>query len=233
MQKSIWTFLLLSTLLVSCSDANETDGPPTSTNMFGEYFYTYDTIPKIYAYRDIANGLTEEFHRVFGIKDTEGMHIVVEIYSEDGRILEALNYNLDSLDIIDYMVVDRMQQKTKAELFKNKLIPDTKKSTASFAARFAGISDSTLFLKEINRTYASSKKMEVLGEKLPGVVFKDQMRLTLFNPFTKMEDMREGEAKSYFAKGYGLVEWHNQDKSVHYRLERIIPQEEFVNLMSQ
>ncbi len=233
MQKSSWIILLSIILLASCADTNTDDAPPTSTNIFGDYFYPYDTIPKIYAYRDVVNGLTEEFHRVFGIKDTEGRHIVVEIYSEDGRILEALNYNLDSLDIIDYMVVDRKQQKTKAELFKNKLIPDSKKSTASFAARFSGISDSTLFLKEVNRTYASSKKIDVLGKKLPGIVFNDQLRLTLFNPFTKMEDMREAQIKSYFAEGYGLVEWHDPNRTVNYRLERIIPQEEFINLMSQ
>lgn len=232
MQKGIWTILLVCAALVSCSD-NKTDEVPTSTNEFGPYFYPYDTIPRIYAYRDVANGLSEEFHRVFGINDSEGRHIVVEIYSEDGRIIEALNYNLDSLDIIDYMVVDRNQEKTKAELFKNKLIPESKKSTASFAARFSGISDSTLFLKEVNRNYASSKTMDVLKKKTSCIVFNDQVRLTLFNPFTKMEDMREGKIVSYFAEGYGLVEWHSEDRSVNYRLERIIPQEEFINLMSQ
>lgn len=233
MRKSSWIILLIVGVLASCSDTTNADAPPTSTNLFGAYFYPYDTIPKIYAYRDVTNGLSEEFHRVFGINDTEGRHIVVEIYSEDGRILEALNYNLDSLDIMDYMVVDRKQEKTKAELFKHKLIPDSKKSTASFAARFSGISDSTFFLKEVKRTYASSKTVDVLGKKSPCVVFNDQMRLTLFNPFTKLEDMREAKVQSYFAEGYGLVEWHSADRSVNYRLERIIPQEEFVNLMSQ
>lgn len=232
MQKGVWIILLFFVGFASCVE-NEADSenPNVSENVFGDFFYPYDTIPKIYVYRDVVNGLEEQFHRVFAINDSEGKHIVVEIYTNDGRIIEALNYNLDSLDIIDYMVVDRRQEQTKAELFKNKLIPNDKKSTASFAARFSGISDSTLFLKEIDREYGSTKNIDVMGKKVNTTIFNDHLRVTLFNPFTKMEDEREGESVNYFATGYGLVEWHNVDKSIHYRLEKIISQDAFVNLV--
>jgi hypothetical protein len=225
-------FSILVIGLAACTTEEIVSDKVVSTNVFGPHFYTYDTIPKIYVYRDVAGGLEEQFHRVFGIKDTQGEHIIVEIYTDQGRIIEALNYNVDSLDIMDHMVVDRNQLKQKAELFKNRLIPEDKKSTAEFASRFAGIMDSTLFLHEISRTYSSTKKIDVMGKQIEAVVFKDEIRLTLFNPFTKMEDEKVGESVVYFAKDFGLVEWHTPNKKGHYKLEKTMTQEEFVNLMS-
>lgn len=229
MKKAFWILLIGVVGLVSCSE--EVAEIPVSSNVFGNSFYPYDTIPKVYVYRDLANGLSEEFHRVFSIDDSEGKHIVVEIYKEDGRLIEALNYNLDSLDIIDHMVVDRKLEKRKAELFKNKLMPNDKSSIASFASRFEGFKDSTLILKEVDRQYKSTMKMSVLGKKVPSTVFIDYVRMTLFNPFTREEQEGKWEMLNYFAEGYGLVEWHTQDKAVHFRLEKIISQEQFVHLM--
>lgn len=235
MNKAFWIVLLVFAGLVSCSEDNPETSPEVnvSSNEFGAYFYAYDTIPKIYVFRDVANGLEEEFHRVFSIDDSQGKHIVVEIYKADGRIVEALNYNLDSLNIIDHMVVNRNQVNMKAELFKNKLMPDSKTSTASFASRFAGISDSTMFLREIDRTYKSTKDIKVLGKNVSATLFTDYVRMTLFNPFTKDENEGRWELTNYFAEGYGLVEWHNDDRSVHYQLEKIIEQDDFVNFMSK
>jgi len=238
MKGVIWGLLFISLVFAACEDnANTTSTKSTekevlSTNEFNEFFYPYDTVPKIYVYRDLTNGIEEEFHRVFGINDSEGAHVVVEVYKSDGRITEALNYNIDSLDILDHMVVDKDQINRKAELFKNRLIPTDKKTTASFASRFPGISDSTLFLKEVDRIYNSTQEIQVMDKTVSAVVFHDYIRLTLFNPFTKMENEGKWELENYFAKGYGLVEWHTPDKNIHYQLEKIISQDEFVNLMS-
>jgi hypothetical protein len=235
MQKGIWLILFLGIGLISCSGEDVTTAKTdsnTSSHMFGEFFYPYDTIPKIYVYRNITDGLEERFHRVFSINDSEGKHTVVEIYTDDGRLLEALNYNIDSLDVIDHMVVNRLKINTKAELFKNKLMPENKTATASFASRFSGINDSTLFLQEIDRKYEASKKIDVLGKKTPTTVFHDYVRMTLLNMYTKTERAGNYEVINYFAKGYGLVEWHDPAKKAHYRLEKIISQTEFVDLMS-
>lgn len=238
MKSAFWLILLLIVGLASCegelgNDEVSVEQEKVSNNAFGEFFYPYDTIPKIYVFRNIANGIEEEFHRVFGINDSEGKHIVVETYKSDGRITEALNYNLDSLDLMDHMVVDRNKINKKANLLKNKLIPVDKESVASFASRFAGITDSTLFLKEIDRKFDSTAEIDVLDKKVPTTIFNDYIRMTLFNPFTKEENVGQWEFINYFASGYGLVEWHTPDKSFHYRLEKIISQDEFVNLMSK
>ena len=44
----------------------------TSINPNAAYFYPLDTVPKIYHYRDIANGLDEEFHRIYTVEDAVG-----------------------------------------------------------------------------------------------------------------------------------------------------------------
>jgi hypothetical protein len=205
-----------------------------SVNPYSDYFYVYDTIPKIYLYRDVSHGLDEQFHRIYGIKDSRGKHIIVETYTSDGRIIEALNYNLDTLDVIDHMVVDRLQKKTKAELFKNRLIPMSKNEEAVFVSRFQGFLDSTLILKEISRkVHGNEFNWNVLEEEIATIRMDDHIRLTNFNPFTKKETVLEGESINYFAKGYGLVEWFTPNNKVHYRLEKVMNQQDWIKVISR
>jgi hypothetical protein len=227
--KFVFSCGVLLVLLFSCN-SNKLD----SKNPFAAYFYEVDSIPKIYLYRDIANGLDEQFHRIYKVEDSQGEHIVVEIYSTDGRIIEALNYNVDSLNIMDHMVVNRNNEKTKAELFKDKLIPMNAEEEVAFASRFQGFLDSTLILREVKRKVKGSEiSWEVLGKNEPTICFIDRIRMTNFNPFTKKENVQEGDAISYFAKGYGLVEWHTKNKKAHYRLEKVLSQKEFLSIITR
>ena len=222
--------VFLSLLVVSCS----TEAKLESKNPYAEYFYPLDSVPVIYLYRDVANGLDEQFQRIYAISDSKGDHIIVETYASDGRIFEGFNYNTDSLDIMDHMVVDRNNEKTKAELFKNKLIPMNDTEEVWFASRFQGFLDSTLILREIKRSVSGKEiQHEVLGKKVPTIVLKDKIRMSNFNPFTKKENVMEGNSVNYFSKGYGLVEWHSPDKKVHYRLEKILSQKEFLEIITR
>lgn len=228
--KIVLSCIALLAVIVSCSTDNKLD----SKNPYATYFYELDSVPIIYLYRDVANGLDEQFQRIYGVTDSEGEHIVVETYSADGRILEALNYNTDSLDIMDHMVVNRAMEKTKAEVFKNKLIPMNDSEEVWFASRFQGFLDSTLILKEVKRKISGKEiKHDVLGEKVPTIIMKDKVRMTNFNPFTKKEVVLEGNSVNYYSKGYGLVEWHTPDKKVHYRLEKVLTQKEFLEIITR
>jgi hypothetical protein len=229
MRKSVLFFI--GVLFFAACQSDSTD---ESVNPNAAFFYPLDTIPKVYLFRDVANGLDEFFQRIYLLKDSEGSHVIVENYSADGRITEALNYNIDSLDVLDHMVVNRNGEKTKAEVFKNQLIPFSSGQETWFATRFQGFLDSTLILKEIKRKIIGEEfDFQVLDEKVPTLKMKDRVRMTNFNPFTKQETVLEGESINYFAKGYGLIEWHTPDKKVHYRLEKIMKQEEWVKLMSR
>lgn len=227
--KFIFSCVALCLVLFACN-SNKLD----SKNPYAAYFYEIDSIPKIYLYRDVANGLDEQFHRIFKVEDSQGEHIVVEVYSADGRIIEALNYNVDSLNIMDHMVVNRNDVKTKAELFKDKLIPMNAQEEVSFASRFQGFLDSTLILREVKRKVKGPEiSWDVLGENEPTICFIDRIRMTNFNPFTKKENVQEGDAISYYAKGYGLVEWHTKNKKAHYRLEKVLSQKEFLSILTR
>jgi hypothetical protein len=229
MKHVLGSLAFLCVLLTACNDASES----ISVHPYFAYFYPVDSIPKVYQYRDVQNGLVEQFHRVYAIQDSEGQHVIVERYSGDRRIIEALNYNVDSLDIMDHMVVNRKGEKTKADVFRTKVIPMDKDDEAYFASRFQGFLDSTLILQEIRRTVVKETKRNVLNKSTEVIEFADNIRMTNFNPFTRKETVLEGKAVAYFAKGIGLVEWYTTDKKVHYRLEKIMNQEEWVKLITR
>lgn len=229
--KLILFFFSSLILLTSCGSK---DQKFKTLNPNSEYFYPIDTVPKIYLYRDIAHGLEEEFHRIYAISDFAGEHIVVERYASDGRILDAINYNVDSLTVFDQMVVDRFKKKEKARIYKNKLFPMDLKKESWFAVKFNGVVDSTMILREVKRNFKKRQSINVMEEEeSEALVFEDLVRQTVLNPFTKKEQAYEAIQLTYFAKGYGLVEWHSLNKKVHYRLERILTQEEFVKIITQ
>jgi hypothetical protein len=217
-------------VLVSCSEKP----PYESINPNAAFFYPIDTIPKIYLYRDIARGLEEEFHRIYALKDNAGPHVVVERYASDGRILEAINYNVDSLTVFDQMVVDRFQKKEKAFIYKNDLFPMDLKKQAWYSIKFKGVVDSTLILREIKRNFKKNKRITIMEEEqADALIFEDLVRQTVLNPFTKKEQAYQAKQRSYFAKGFGLVEWHSLDKKVHFRLEQILTQQEWVKIIAR
>lgn len=224
--------LLVFCFLIMIS-ACKNDEKYKSLNPNAEFFYPIDTIPKIYLYRDIAHGLEEEFHRIYALRDYAGPHIVVERYASDGRILEAINYNVDSLTVFDQMVVDRFQKKEKARIYKNKLFPMDLKKQSWYSIKFKGVVDSTLILRELKRNFKKKLRVKVLeDEKVDALVFEDLVRQTVLNPFTKKEQAYQAMQLSYFAEGFGLVEWHSLDKKVHFRLEEVFSQEEFAKIIS-
>jgi hypothetical protein len=227
--KPIFIFLTFFLVLSACSDRENYK----SLNPNAEFFYPVDTIPKIYLYRDIAHGLEEEFHRIYTICDNAGPHIIVERYASDGRILEAVNYNIDSLTVFDQMVVDRFQKKEKAHIYKNQLFPMDLKKQAWYSIKFKGVVDSTLILRELKRKFKKKKILTIMEEEqADALVYEDVIRQTVLNPFTEKEQAYQAKQLSYFAKGFGLVEWHSLDKKVHFRLEQILSQQEFVKIIS-
>jgi hypothetical protein len=206
----------------------------TSKNPNAAYFYPLDTVPKIYHYRDIANGLDEEFHRIYTVEDAAGPHLIVEVYAPDGRLREAINYNIDSLVVQDHMVVNRVQSKEKTVLYKNQLFPFDLQKETWFASKFSGVVDSTVLLHEVFRKFQTRKQTVFLAKtKAEALFFLDKIRRTVLNPFTRTEKEVLGQQISVFAKGYGLVAWYNRNKTIHYRLERVLTQKEWIKIISR
>lgn len=228
MKKIIFLSVVLY-ILNACSSESE------SVHPYAAYFYPYNEEAKVYVFRDLIHGLNEKFYRVYGIEDSHGKHIIVESYSMDGRITEAYNYNLDSLNVLDHMVVDRNNQKNRALLMKNRAYPFHKKEKTWLASKFPGPLDSTVILNELKRSVLKENpfKTKVINEQRNTISFLDTIRLTMFNPFTKQEKEMHGVFKSYFAEGIGLVRTHDLALKTDYRLEKIISQDEFIQMIKQ
>ena len=195
------------------------------------YFYPINSEPQVYMYRNIANGLEEEFHRIYTITDQEGEHLIVERFSSDFKILEALNYSIDSLNIIDHMVVNRFQQKEKAFVYKSEVFPMDLNEEIWFATKFSGLTDSTVILYEKKRKFLEKKSKIILEKNTKMLVFSDKIIQTVLNPYTRKESANQAEMLSLFAEGLGLVEWFSKDKKLHFRLEKILSQEEWVKII--
>jgi hypothetical protein len=231
--------LVLSGLLLlifSCKSKNDAINQAKSYHPYINYFYPYDSTPRIYCYRNVANGLDEEFHRIYAIKDQKGHHIVVEKYASNGRILEALNYNYDSLTIIDHMVVDRNNHKNSAPLTKNKMIPWNDKEQTWFYSEYPSHFDSTIVINELKRkVIRKNVNITVLeDESRKAIVFSDFRQMTLKNIFTsKTIQSINTEGESIFAEGFGLIEFYSKNKIAHFKLEKVISQKEWIQFISR
>jgi hypothetical protein len=236
MKKWLWILgLVLGATIIGVLVKNNEDSEATYTSLNPQaaFFYPLDTLPKIYLYRDAAKGLEEEFHRIYTVEDAAGPHLIVEVYEGDGRLREAINYNIDSLSVQDQMVVNRNQNKEKALLYKNQLFPFDLKKETWFASKFSGLTDSTLILYEVFRKYKLTKSAQVMGKRSKCLYFTDKIRATTLNPYTRKEAEQIGFRTSVFAENVGLIEWYNADQSVHYRLEKILSQEEWVKIITR
>lgn len=221
----ILTYLSIFVVLLSCQQQSRYQNDA--------YFYPLEKSEYFYVYRDVKNGLEEQIHRIYKVEDSYGEHLVVEVYTGEGRIIEAYNYLTDSLQLIDHMVVNAQGKKQKADLIKNTYFPLASEETY-FATRFPGFYDSTFILREVKRTKQKEwkeMKLDLLDQEVPVIQFKDKIRQSLFNPFEHKENVVEGIAFSYYAKGMGLVEWHDKNKKIHYKLEQVLDAKEGAELL--
>ncbi|MBI2259794.1 MAG: hypothetical protein HYU67_12970 [Flavobacteriia bacterium] len=206
-----------------------------STNPYYSFFYPYQQEAKVYVYRDVKQGLNEKFNRVYGIEDSYGKHIVVENYSMDGRITDAMNYNLDSLDMMDMMVVDKQGKKQKANISKKGFFPMYENQVTHFLSQFPGFTDSTVILYEVIRKIDNGTpiKTKVLGRNENTITVLDTIRMTQVNPHTKKQQQVFSVFKSYFSEGIGLVRIHDIHLKSDYQLEKIISQQEFIQWLQK
>jgi hypothetical protein len=70
-----------------------------------------------------------------------------------------------------------------------------------------------------------------MGEQTKSIKYKDLTKFTLLNPFTKTEKVMELPSYTYYADGVGLVEWKSNGNKVHFRLEQIMDQSEWLKFI--
>jgi len=226
MKLAVFFFLLIG--LFGCKEATK------SANPLSVYFHPFDDDPKVYVFRDKASGLDERFMRIFRIDDSYGKHMVTELYAADGRLIEAFNYNIDSLYLMDHMVVDGNRVNQKGELGKYKYFPMSKNGKGEFLSKFPGPDSTFILLEKSRRVLVNSPKMQkVIDEKEETIIFSDDFTATMYGPNGEAIDQKKGTILNYYAKGYGLVRWHDKNKTQDYKLEKIISETEFANRIKE
>ncbi|MFT7344975.1 MAG: hypothetical protein ACI9XP_001568 [Lentimonas sp.] len=213
--------------LISCN------GDKPNATLVSPFFYPIEDAPKVMVYRDTVQGMNQVYHKVYTITDSRGEHLIVEIYTEEGRIIEAYNYNTSDFELMDHMVVNAQTKKEKTDLLKTGMFPVDNKQEAYFASRFPGFYDSTFILKEVRRKFSKNSVMDVLDFKnKKTIIFDDFIRQTMFNPFKKTENVLEGQAKSYYVEGIGLAKWHDEKGKHVFVLEEILSEKDWINMIN-
>lgn len=195
------------------------------TDNFKEYFFPTDSLlPYIYVFSDEKKPLDERFMRMYRLQNDTDSSFVVERFNSLFKITEGFTYKLnDSLTIEDHMVVDRDGLKRKSQLTSKYNFPVFKGMESQFIADFPGVADSTVIVQNskkhvINANYSYT----FFGKAIPAILVKDTIRWFELNSITN--EMREKSVitDNVYAKGYGLVEWGTEDKSILYSLRTIL-----------
>ena len=88
-------------------------------------------------------------------------------------------------------------------------------------------------LMEWFRKVVSIESRTVMSEQKQCLILDDAWRYTLLNPFTREENETLLNGSHYYAKGIGLVEWMDENKKVHWVLEKIISQKKWIKFISR
>ena len=157
--------LCLITFLFSCSENKVQIQQRIKKYLMSLSSTLYDTIPKIYQYREVVNGMFEQFHRVYGVRRGDGKHILVEHFTQDGRLTETYDYIVDSMLVYDHMVVGVKGDIRSASLAKNKMFP-LDDQEVQFKSIFPGISEGFVLEYERIRKLDKFENRNILSKKL-------------------------------------------------------------------
>ena len=195
------------------------------------YFYPIVDSARIYCYRNITNGLDEEFHRVFTLEDSI-KHLIVERFSASKRFLEGINYDLESKKVLEHVIVNRNNEREIAKIKSSQLFPMDQSTVNTFVSEFSGMNDSVIFRKENHRRYFKTQKTSYQKTKsLKTFIFKDSIEQHSINVFSNKGRKIGAIAFIHFVEGIGPFEWYDENKKIHFKLEKIISQKEWIRLM--
>ena len=226
-----FALLSLITCLFSCSENKVPNSTKAKEISNASFFYVYDTIPKIYQYREVVNGMFEQFHRVYGVRRGDGKHILVEHFTQDGRLTETYDYLVDSMLVYDHMVVGVKGDIRAASLAKNKMFP-LDNQEVQFKSIFPGLSEGFVLEYERIRKLDKFEKKMILSKEIECMKLNETTTMTNVNVDSKLKNESVNDIVVYFGKFIGLVEWHDKNFKQHYVLENIISQDEWLKIIS-
>jgi hypothetical protein len=236
----MWTFMKLGLLTVfsflffACSqsetdtsDVNRSELISKKDGMFNvkDYFFPSDSIdPYIYVYADENKPLDEKIFRIYTLKTADKHQLVVEKFNASFRITEGFTYDLDDfLNVIDHMVVDRDALKRKAHLTSSALFLSDTTTKAVFVSDFpAHVEPYTAIYKSTKMYKSRIDDYEVLERKTEAIEVNNEIVLSFVDTESKDGEAKGVNVTEVYAEGLGLTEWYTENKSIHYKLKRIL-----------
>ena len=211
-------------LLFLFTNCQETEGIKPEADFTSYFFPTDSLVPYIYVYSDEEKPLDERFLRMYRLENDTDTSFVVERFNSSFRITEGFTYKLnDSLTVVDHMIVDRDGLKRQSNVTSNYSFPIYTDMVAHFIADFPGVTDSTVIVQDSKKHIFNPDTTYVLfGNELPAILVKDTIRW--YELSSGSSEVREQMVvtDNIYVKGYGLVEWGSEDKSVVFTLRVIL-----------
>lgn len=195
------------------------------TDNFKEYFFPTDSLlPYIYVFSDEKKPLDERFLRMYRLQNDIDSSFVVECFNSQFKITEGFTYMLnDSLTVKDHMIVDRDGLKRRTNISDHYNFPIYAGMTSQFIADFPGVIDSTVMIKDSKKhIFDANFKYVLFDKEVSAILVKDTIRIIELNKTTKEMGESRVVTDNVYVKGYGLVEWGTEDKSVLYSLRTIL-----------
>jgi hypothetical protein len=214
-------FTLFLASIVSCEDRKIS----AVSDNFRDYFFPVDSlVPYIYVFSDDNKPLDERFMRMYRLQNDTDSSFVVEHFNSQFKITEGFTYMLnDSLTVKDHMIVDRDGFKRRTNLSDHYNFPIYAGMTSQFIADFPGVIDSTVMIKDSKKhIFDANFKYVLFDKEVSAILVKDTIRIIELNKTTKEIGESRVVTDNVYVKGYGLVEWGTEDKSVLYSLRTIL-----------
>ncbi|MEX2484261.1 MAG: hypothetical protein WED10_06875 [Brumimicrobium sp.] len=223
---SIVLFLSFSILFVGCQV--DSGKKSNSSSDLSDYFFPTDSLkPYIYVFQEESNPMDEKMFRMYRLENDNDTSLVIERFNANFRITEGFTHDLnDSLNITDYMIVDKDGIKRKANVLANQSFPLSKDHVAYFAADFPSHIDSIPMIYESKRHVIKQDfEVKLFGKNVEAIKVADSIKIHIVNPKTKRSKTEKAVTTRVYAKGYGLVEWSSEELNVSYKLTRILTDE--------
>jgi len=164
---------------------------------------------------------------------------ITKIYSNDMHRQEELHEWMDKngSKVIKYFVFeqkDSTDEKVNCEITRDEVIKWNmeKGKEIAWEINFKSLiqTGSTVTISKTREAIATSASFSFLGNKYGCILFQDSYQILSSNQTGHSSNEYKYSAASYYAKGIGLVEFHQRfsdGNEKHYKLEKIVSAEEF------
>lgn len=222
--------LFIALFLVSCGTETKKE-----TAFSRDYFYPATKEKQANVLIDTLQPLDERVFVYHTAKFDETESIFLEKYVQGTRLIEGFVFSLeDSVIVKEHMVIDRLNRKSKAQTSAFEHLPYSLNDESYFHSSFPSHLDSVIAVYESKKSCIESDTVfSFNGVKHDAVIYRDSIKLSMYNPLTKDGKSRINVQDLMYAKDLGLVSISVPNSKIHLQLSRVLNQQEWESLLQK